>query len=175
MKKIVTFLIILMTIGYSWGQTTLDNFNDNNYSSSPVWTVAAGTATNASGVLTTNTSTTTGLVMYTPFTTEANQWSFDITSSSGSNYDEFRYYFILKDNGNPTNATADGYCVDCYSYGGDIYLYRLDNGAKTQIGFFNGSNSYTTKANISVTRDASNVFKVYIDGVLKITTSADAT
>ncbi len=156
-------------------QTTLDDFTDVNYTSSPVWTVISGTAPSAStGALVTSTSTTAPLVISTPFTTASSNWNLTIKSSSSSNTDVIKYFFYLKDNSNPTNAASDGYYLQWDGNSGDYFLYRLDNGVATQLGTYNGTGSSATQT-IVITQDATGVFTVTIGGTLRITSAIDNT
>jgi predicted RNA-binding protein with TRAM domain len=163
-------LFLLLVAKFGWGQTVLDNFNDDDYTSSPVWTVHTGSPNVTSSTLRINNST---VRMSTPFTTNANRWTIDLTSSSSSNTVLLRYYFILKDNADPSNAASDGYYMEYSSTAGDVTLYRLDNGVSTSIGTYDGTATLNGVATtITISRDGGNIFKLYVGATLRITTAA---
>jgi len=178
LRKIENLLLIVLIALSSNGinaQTTLDNFADGNYTASPVWTVAAGSVSVVSNALVT--ASASAVKLSTPFTTDAMTWTIDLKSSNAFNSNLIQYFFILKDNADPTNAAADGYYIEYSSTAGDIWLKRLDNSVATTLtnGYSEGSESLTTSRTISISRSASNVFTVSVNGSLRITSSADAT
>ena len=172
MRSLLTKLLIgvvLIVPIISLGQTTLDNFNDGDYTSNPTWTVQSGAATITSGLLV-NTSTG-AYVLTTPFTTEVNHWSFDFSSNTSTNYNSLKYYFIL----NGSNiATANGYYITFAT--SSFTVYRLTAGASTQISGMNVAITSTLndQTKIDITRSAANLFTIYVNGVSK-STFTDAT
>ena len=161
------FVLISQTL---YSQTTLDDFTDGDFSANPVWTVGTGAATITSNALTINTSI---VKISTPFTTACAEWLVDLRSSSSFNTNRLRYYFVLINNSDPANATADGYCIEYSSSTGDIWLKRLDNGVTQADGsalrYFNGSEFLTTARTIRITRNSSNQFEIFVNGTSRIT------
>jgi hypothetical protein len=171
-KQVFISIIFLLFSLFSNAQVTvLDDFTDNNYTANPVWTVVSGTNPSVTtGSLVTTISA--ALAMSTPFTTPCSCWTIDLKSSSSFNSNIFRYYFLLKDSNDPNNATADGYYVQYSSTAGDIWLFRLDNGVRTQIGYYNGSGALTALTaltTISICVDASGNYIVSVGGTSRIT------
>jgi hypothetical protein len=168
----IVFVFLLLYSYSSKAQTTLDDFTDGDYTANPTWTIfGTGTVSISSNALLTNTSVTTGLIMSTPFIQTSSEWGFTVKSSTSFNTDLFRYYFILKDNANPSNATSDGYFVQFDGNSGDFYLYRQDNGNETSptlLGSYNAAASSSTQT-IKITRDVNNLFTVFINGTNRIT------
>ncbi len=168
---LVCLAVGLLTATVSMGQTAgvLDDFADGNIIAGPAWTLTTGIPTITAGELvfaTPSGSNGGGLNMYTNFTTACQQWSFSIRSSSSSNVDIFRYFFILKDSPDPTNAAADGYYIQYFASSGDFILGRLDNGIATTLNTFDGSPTAPTAArNIKVTLSSAGLFEFFVNNI----------
>lgn len=174
-----------LTATVSMGQTAgiLDDFSDGNITANPVWTVTGTTVSVTSPALEllTNTSVVGGIKMSTPFTIACQEWSFKVRTSNTFNNDNFRYYFILKDNADPSNSSADGYFVQYNGSTGNIGIYRLDNGATTLLAEYDPISPATTTSNyfIRVTLSKTGTFNLFVNGAFPANTlratASDAT
>ena len=152
-----------------FAQTILDDFTDGNFTTNPVWTIfGSGTASISSSALLTNTSTTTGLILSTPFSQTCSEWGFTVKSSSSFNTDLFRYYIMLKDNADPSNVTSDGYFLQFDGNSGDFFLYRQDNGVLTSIGSYTTPAGNTSIQTVKITRASNGMFTVFVNGTSQI-------
>jgi hypothetical protein len=177
--RLLRFHFLFFVLAFSnfvGSQTILDDFTDGNYTANPVWSVSTGSASIVSTALSINASI---VKISTPFTSVCNEWYIDLNSSSSSNTNRLRYYFILSNSSDPANASANGYCIEYSSTSGDIWLKRLDNGTTqsdaSALGYYNGtaylSSGFST---IKITRNSSDQFQIYVAGSLRIT-ATDAT
>jgi hypothetical protein len=175
--KILTLFLLLIT-KFGWGQNILDNFTDGNFSASPVWTAASGSTNPAISGTSLSIGNTSGATysISTPFNKAVSDWSIDLLSNSFSNGNLIRYYFLLKDNANPINGAADGYYIQYNSNLSDIWLFRVDNGTSTQIGYSDGTSAtLSSLTTIRISRNGSNQFSVSVGGVSRISAITDAT
>ncbi|MFY7879668.1 MAG: hypothetical protein ACOVP6_06330, partial [Lacibacter sp.] len=174
---LLCLVVSLLTAAVAMGQTagTLDNFGDGNFTIGPAWTLTNGVPTVVSNELTFSTPNGTngfGLNMYTAFSTPCQEWSFTIRSSSSSNVDTFRYFFILKDHVNPTNVLADGYCIQYMGNSGDFTLCRLDNGILTSLQNYDGPfSSSLTPRSVRLTLSSAGLFELFVNGTSRFTIS----
>ncbi len=148
----------------------LDDFTDGNYTSGPVWSVSSGSPSVNTAILDINSSF---VKMSTPFSFDCSEWYIDLKSNSNLNSNRLRYYFMLINNSDPANLSADGYCIEYSSQAGDIWLKRLDNGTTqvdgSALGYYNGTDVLTTQGTIKITRNVINQFQIYLNGTLLIT------
>jgi hypothetical protein len=165
---ILSFILISVS-----AQTTLDNFNDGNYVSNPVWTVNSGNASAATNALVFG-SGATGVSISTPLTIDCQAWSFSLKSSGTFNNDNVRFYFVLINNSSPSNAISDGYCVDYDGNNGDFILYRLDNGTLTSLGSSNQSASSLTRT-VTISMNLTGDITVSVSGLGTIITANSTT
>jgi hypothetical protein len=172
----VIFYFVVVLTSLLRAQTTLDNFSDNNLSANPEWTVASGSPSAATGALVLG-GGATAVSLSTPLTVDCQAWSFSLRSSSSSNNDNVRFYFVLVNNASPSNASADGYCVDYDGNNGDFILYRLDNGAVTKIGstFDKTPSNGTSARTVSITMNSSGNISVTVSGETGSLTATDNT
>jgi len=146
-------------------QWNFDDFTDNNYTSSPTWTVKNGTYSAANGYL--EATGTTGDRISTPSAKAYGEWTLRFKFENAPNGDNLRYYFIMDGNSDP-DATAGNGLNGYYVIINNTYtnLWKLTNGNGTQLFTATG----ITDANwhdLKITRNASGLISVYIDETLK--------
>ncbi len=155
------------------GSGLFDDFSDNNFTSNPVWTPEGTyTYTAASGVLQ-PTSNTTDERITTPSTQTYGSWKFDFQlAANGNSADVVRFHFISNSS---TLNTSSGYFLRASGLGTNgIQIFRFDAGTPVALGSFTYTPSLISRT-LLVTRSTNNVFRVYLDGTLVITTTADGT
>lgn len=154
------------------GSGLFDNFSDNNFTSNPVWTEQTGTYQTGVGYLQ-PTNTLTDERITTPSTQTYGSWQFDFTLATiGNAADVVRFHFIS--NSTALN-TSSGYFLRASGLGTNgIQIFRFDAGTAVALGSFSYTPSLTART-LEVTRSTNNVFRVYLDGALVITTGADGT
>jgi hypothetical protein len=166
MKEHIYIILVLLNLISSFGfaqVAVLDNFNDGNYTSGPAWTLNSGAADASTNSLVFG-GGSNGVSISTPLTADCEAWSFTLRSNNTSNDDNVRFYFVLINNATPSNALADGYCVDYDGSSGDFILYRLDNGTLTSLGSSNETASSSTRT-VTITMNASGNITVNVSGL----------
>jgi hypothetical protein len=172
-KQIYITIFFLFSLLSNAQVTVLDDFTDGDYTASPVWTINSGGASVTSGALVFGGGSTT-LSMSTPLALSCEEWSYTLKSSTNTNDDNVRFYFVLINNGAPSNASSDGYCVDYDGNSGDFTLFRLDNGALTSLASSNESATATTRT-VTITMNASGNITVSVSGLGTIITATSTT
>lgn len=154
------------------GSGLFDDFSDNNFTSNPVWTGQTGTYNTGVGYLQ-PTNTFTDERITTPSTQAYGSWKFDFTlAANGNSADVVRFHFISNSS---TLNSSSGYFLRASGLGTNgIQIFRFDAGTPVALGSFTYTPSLVSRT-LLVTRSTDNVFRVYLDGTLVITTTADGT
>lgn len=182
-KSVVVIIIAaLSAASFAQGLTTLDNFEDGNYTSNPTWTVQAGTWS----VLTDGGSYrlrdgdaagSTSDVITTPLTQSTGTWEFKFRADyAASNATQFlRFYLIASSAAVNTNGYYMYINSDTTAADKRFRLYRRDGAAATLL--LNMDSSYTPNTStrtVRITRTTGNLFTVYLDSV-QLGTTTDST
>jgi hypothetical protein len=178
MKKYIFLILFFLSFGsvlHAQLPNTayvLDNFNDGNYNANPAWSAVGGPPSASSFALVTNSSSISGMYIYTGFSTACKEWSISVKANNApftgiSNNDLFQYYFILKDNFNPGSGLADGYFLQYDGQSGDFFIFRQDNGTRAPTPVLSyttlGSNDLTHS--VKITLSTSGVFELFVNNV----------
>jgi len=152
----------------------VDNFSDGNFTANPVWTSAAGGwqiySSGSVQYLRGDNNATVDRI-YTPSTQAYGTWNFDyqFQTTSGTSNQIVRFFVTANNN----TTTASGYYV--FIDGSGVFqLRRLDAGTPATLinATWNPNLQWRT---VKVVRNFNNIFELYLDGVLKGTSAADAT
>lgn len=150
-----------------------DDFQDNNYTSNPTWTVQSGgwTIDNLSGnYWLEGTDAAATEILSSPSTQAYGIWGFKYSFDVATNNEYVRYFLMMSaDNANPSGANADGYYVwvdGGITAGARLQLRRLDNGVPTTL-ITTDWTPGTAWHTVRITRNASNIFELFYDNVSK--------
>lgn len=135
----------------------IDDFADNDYTSNPVWTLLAGSASAATGDLV---ITGTGSVLSTPYTgLTTGTWRFNASGTAGT------IYFFCQTNAQTLGVPTGGvYGVQFDSTNTRLVLLRRNVGG-TQVNLLTAAVNPTTTREVRVTRTSAGLFEFFVDGV----------
>jgi len=175
-KKKLPFLSLLIALVFSFlsssAQTpvVLDNFDDGNINLNPAWTLTGNAPTISSGIL-----VTPGFNyrMFTPLAIPCQEWGFDVKTSTSNNTSDFRYYFLLRDNSDPTNAASKSYFLEYLGNTGTFQVWRQENNLPVLIGSYDGPTT-TNWLQVKITMSVGGDIKVYVGGI-EVISVTDAT
>ncbi len=147
----------------------VDNFSDGNFTANPVWTSELGGWQVSSGYLRGDNTVTVDKIR-TPSTQVYGTWNFDFQfqTTSGTTGQVVRVFPIAT-----LTTLNSGYYV--FADGSGTFQFRrLDAGTPTTL--INSTWSPNLQWHtVKVIREFDNTFKLYLDGILKGTSVADAT
>lgn len=148
---------------------TSDDFSDGDYTNSPAWTVhAGGSFSVTSGRLRCSNLGGGTSVIDTPSASAYGEFEFDVRLTSGSGVSGSNQVFRFIDKGHGLAVNDQHYDLFFDSNSTTVYLRGVTDTFSGDLGSFTVTNDGAMHA-IKITRSAAGEFKVYLDGVLKLT------
>jgi hypothetical protein len=169
MKRILFLFFSIFIQQYLSAQIT-DSFTDGDFTSSPIWTLAAPTDfTVSSGQLkSANTTTNSNFYISTTNTLTTNcQWEFYANLQFNTSSTNYVDAYLASDVSNLQATSINGYFVRIGGTLDEICLYKRSGTIATAVKIIDGVDGITNQSNnnlkIKITRNASNVWSLERD------------